>query len=287
MHYQDQLLRNQQTTRKKKAETLYDQAFTFQLSKAVKLDDETKELEVNNEYIASIERAEFWANMPFDISYEEHKPIPKARGFGRSSLYLQLLFLIYRNEFPNSSLPAVITKALDTLVIFEQELPSDFSTFIEHMDFKTKRVYEMKHLTKRVRAYIILMRHMGNYFLDKDQGHERPLLEAYYKFHEILPTLYRQMSEQDEMEPAPAPVPPQNPPQQLIVAPKSDHFLTQPFTSFKALSNDTWFAIPRKISEIFLWNPFTNNLGKALAIPDYDYARQLMPALEAELTPQH
>ena len=138
--------------------------------------------------------------MSFDPPLEHRDPTPKARGFSKSSLYFQLLFLICYNEFPNSSLKRKIEKTLNILVIFQQVLPEDFYNFIEHRDYETSKAYEMKHLTKRVRGYIILMRHMGKYILDKNEGYERNLSDSFNKFHHILPGLYNQMLEQDEKE---------------------------------------------------------------------------------------
>ena len=42
----------------------------------------------------------------------------------------------------------------------------------------------------------------------------------------------------------------------------------------------------RKISETFLTNPFTNNLGQALGIQDYELARSHIPQMLSDLSPQ-
>ena len=69
----------------------------------------------------------------------------------------------------------------------------------------------MKDLTKRVRSYIILMRQIGKYILDRDAGHERSLIEAYWKFKNVLKSVNEEMEKLDELEPTPEPVPTHNP----------------------------------------------------------------------------
>ena len=266
--------------------TELDHCFAFQLSNTVQLDDEG-ELEVDTAYLDALKHSDYYVSMSFELPLEKHRPKPKNRGLSKTSLYFKLLFLIYRHELPNSSLDTVITRALDTLVIIKDILPQDINTFLELQDWETEMVKTMKHLTKRVRSYIILMRKIGKYILDDDKGHERTLIEAYWKFKNLLQTVHDEMKKQDEIKVTPTPVTTQNTTQQVIAAPKYDHFLSQPFPSFKATANDTWSAIIRKIAETCLKNPITNKLGQALAVPDYDQARKQIPQIESQLSPQH
>ena len=157
LHYKDQIEKEQQEQAKKKSV-----CSVFQISRAIKLDDEN-ELVVNNDYLESMDKPEFYASICFDPPLEERNPIPKARGFTSKSLYLLLIFQICFYEFPKSSLTSKINKALDILATFKKVLPEDFYEFIEHAKYKTSNVYGMKHLTKRIRGYIIITRLMGKY----------------------------------------------------------------------------------------------------------------------------
>ena len=105
LHYKDQIEKEQQEQAKKK--TQYNHCFVFQISKAIKLDDEN-ELVVDNDYLESMDKPEYYASMCFDPPLEDRKPTPKARGFTSKSLYLLLIFQICYYEFPKSSLKSKI-----------------------------------------------------------------------------------------------------------------------------------------------------------------------------------
>ena len=197
LHYQQQLEKEKQEELKKKA--AYDQCNAFQLNKAVKLDDEN-ELVVDRDYLDSLDKPEFYASLSFDLPLEQRKSPCKARGFGKSSVYFQLIFQISYYEFPKSSLSSKIEKALDILAIFETVLPKDFYSFIEHKDYKTANVFNMTNLTRRIRGYIIITRLMGKYLLDKEEGYDRSPSMAFAEYHPMLNSLYNQMLEQDEKE---------------------------------------------------------------------------------------
>ena len=283
LHRQQQQEKEKLEEERKKA--AYENCFKFQICKAVKPDDEG-ELVVDDDYLESLDKPEWYASMSFDPPLEHRKISPKARGFGKTSLYLLLVFQICWYDFEKYSLKSKIEKALNVVASFEKVLPEDFIEFIEHSNYKTSKILRMKHLTKRIRGYIILTRMMGKYLHDKDEGYDRNPSVAYSNHCDMLPSLHRQMLELDEQEDPsvtdtkPKPLP------QSQVSPKSDHFLTQPFTSFKPTANDTWAAIIRKISEAFLTNPFTTDLGQALGIPDYELARTHIPRMVSELSPQ-
>ena len=70
LHYKDQIEKEQQEQAKKK--TLCS---VFQISKAIKLDDEN-ELVVDNDYLESMDKPEYYASMCFDPPLEDRKTYP-------------------------------------------------------------------------------------------------------------------------------------------------------------------------------------------------------------------
>ena len=217
-----------------------DDTFTFELAKAIKIDPNANKWTVDTDYIKSINNEKYYCILPYNLPYEWFPKEPEDRGFEPNSLFFHLLFLIFFHDYSNSTLLIVLRKTIGCLKDLQKDLPESFLSFIEHIKYRNKNIFDMSHRTIRERTYIITMRNIGQWILDPNEGGNCPIDSAHEKFAVFMPGLVQQLKEYD-MKKESAKIPTStNQKQQVIVNQQSEKCFINPITSFKATASDTW-----------------------------------------------